>query len=221
MNSDAQTGVTALLFTGPGCPYCPGIKQALSELKQAGRLAGLEVVDAASEPERAAANGVRSVPWLNLGGLILEGAHTPGELEQWLVRLEDGTAWPAWLDEQLSTGGLARVEALVREQPDRLLDVLPLAASPDTAMATRVGIGALLEGLEGSGLAGRLVDGLGALLPTANAQVRADACYYLSLTESEQALGLLGPCTSDSDATVREIAEEGVAHLREALGAGG
>jgi thiol-disulfide isomerase/thioredoxin len=221
MSPETQQNVTppsALVFIGPGCPHCAQVLQGLQELVKEGALARLEIVNIAVDPEPAVTRGVRSVPWTRIGPFVLEGAHSPVELRNWASQTQsiDGMAW--YFDEQLKSGRLERVESMVREQPSRLEAIAKLAADTDTAMQTRVGIAALLESLEGSGLAKQLALPLSKLVQHPDARVRADACHYLSLTENSDSIAYLEPCRHDQDPVVRDIAVEGIEHLKEGLG---
>jgi thiol-disulfide isomerase/thioredoxin len=205
----------ALLLVGPGCPYCAQMLEGLGELVKEGVIGELTVVNVEREPAVAKQNGVRSVPWARVGEFVLEGAHTSGELRHWVEECVDPSGMTHYLDERLQHGGLARVELMIREKPSRLLDLVSLIENSETAIQTRVGIGALLEGLEGTGLARRLVPELARLSGHADARVRADACHYLGLTEDASAIETLTPRLKDSDDEVREIAAESIEHLRQ------
>ncbi len=204
---------SATVLIGPTCKHCEQVVEALQALIKDGSLSRIEIINAEIETELAASLGVRSVPWIRIGSFILEGSHTETELRQWAGRVAaaDGMAW--YFDEQLKDGKLAMVERLVNEEPDRIAAIIPLAADTDTAIQTRIGIGALLEGLEGSGIATSLVPELGTLTRHPNARVKADACHYLGLCENPDAIVFLKSCVDDADPTVREIAAEGIEHL--------
>lgn len=208
-----QIPPSAVVLIGPTCAHCARVMDSLQVLVKDGSLSRLEIINAEIETELAASLGVRSVPWIRIGPFVLEGSHTEAELRQWASRVfaPDGMAW--YFDEQLKDGNLATVEKMVNEEPNRLPAIIPLAADTDTAIQTRVGIGALLEGLEGSGMATMLVPDLGKLTRHPDARVRADACHYLALCENPDAVAFLEKCIKDDDPTVREIAAEGIEHL--------
>ncbi|MFV1996901.1 MAG: HEAT repeat domain-containing protein [Acidiferrobacterales bacterium] len=203
----------AVVLIGPTCVHCAQVVDSLQVLVKDGSLSRMEIINAEIETELATRLDVHSVPWIRIGPFVLEGSHTETELRQWANRVfaPDGMAW--YFDEQLKDGKLALVEKIVSEAPDRLLAIIPLASDTDTAIQTRVGIGALLEGLEGSGLATVLVPDLGKLTRHPDARVRADACHYLALCENPDAVTFLEKCLKDGDPTVREIAAEGIEHL--------
>lgn len=211
--SNSAIPPSAVVLIGPTCTHCAQVVDALQVLMKDGRLSRIEIINAEIEIELAASLGVHSVPWIKIGPFVLEGSHTETELRQWANRVAapDGMAW--YFDEQLKDGKLAIVEKIVNEEPDRLSAIIPLAADTDTAIQTRVGIGALLEGLEGTGIAKILVTDLGKLTRHPDARVRADACHYLALCENPGAVSFLENCIEDNDPTVREIAAESIEHL--------
>lgn len=204
---------SAVVLIGTTCAHCVQVVDALHELVKDGSLSRIEIINAELETELAASLGVRSVPWIRIGPFILEGSQSTAELRQWAERVAapDGMAW--YFDEQFRDGKLANVEKMVSEEPERLSAIIPLASDTDTAIQTRIGIGALLEGLEGSGIASGLVADLGKLTGHPNARVRADACHYLALCENPDAITFLEKCIEDGDPSVREIAAEGIDHL--------
>lgn len=208
-----QIPPSAIVLIGPTCAHCAQVMDSLQVLVKDGSLSRLEIVNAEIETQLAASLGVHSVPWIRIGPFVLEGSHTEAELRQWANRVSapDGMAW--YFDEQLKDGKLAVVEKMVNEEPNRLSAIIPLASDTDTAIQTRVGIGALLEGLEGSGMATTLVPDLGKLTRHPDARVRADACHYLALCENPNAVPYLEKCIKDDDPNVREIAAEGIEHL--------
>ena len=212
-NSISSTPPSAIVLIGPTCNHCTQVVDALQALMKDGSLSRIEIINAEIEVKLAASMGVHSVPWIKIGPFVLEGSHTEAELRQWANRVSapDGMAW--YFDEQLKDGKLALVEAMVNEEPDRLSAIIPLASDTDTAIQTRVGIGALLEGLEGTGMAKILVADLGKLTLHPDARVRADACHYLALCENPDAISFLESCIEDNDPTVREITAESIEHL--------
>lgn len=215
MSAEENRNPDALVLISPHCPHCAQVLKGLEALVKEGVLSRLEIVNIAADPGPASERGVRSVPWTQIGPFVLEGSHTPAELRHWAERVNepDGMAW--YFDEQLKTGGLSRVEAMIRDDPTRLDAIARLAGDTDTAMQTRVGIAALLESIEGSGLAKHLSKKLVKLTSHPDARVRADACHYLALTENEESIASLETCLEDSDTTVKEIAAESIEHLKQ------
>lgn len=211
-------GPDALLLVSPDCSHCKAMHEALDNLLASKKLASLTIVDISEQPEVAAHLGVRSVPWLRIGGFVLEGAHTPGELNKWTKASMQADGWSEYLAHLLGTGGLALAERLINEDPARLMALIPLAADTDTPMQVRVGIAAILEELRGSNKSHDLVPALADLGHSKDAKVRADACHYLALTGAAEAIPVLQKFVDDEDITVRDIAMEGVTELQELTG---
>jgi len=190
------------------------MKQALTELEHSKKIAHLEIVDITRQPEVAERLGVRSVPWLQLGELVLEGAHTPGELEKWAAVAASAQGLTEYFKESLASGQLALVERMIDRQPDRLHALLPLIADPEIEMSVRIGIAALFEAHAGSTALSKLTDDLANLCDHANATVRADACHLLIQTRSPRVAEVLSRLRDDADPQVQEIARDGLDELK-------
>lgn len=203
----------ALLFVVTECAHCPAVLQGLSGLVKEGVIGRLEVVNLATDPGRAAEYGVKTVPWLRLGPFELEGALLPGELRRWAERSGSLDGMADYFFEMLKHGRRDRVEEMARREPARLHALVRLLERPDTSMAVRLGIGAVLEELQGSGLAEVIIPGLGVLVRSGDALTRADACHFLSLIGSSAAIPFLRACLNDEDKEVREIAAESLEEL--------
>lgn len=211
-----KTTPHALLFTAPGCPHCPGVKAALERLRDEGVIGSLEVVSVAEEQARAAELGIRSVPWLRLGDFILTGAQTPQQLRQWAEKAGGGAqAMAEFLEYQLANGRLDEAEKLLRDHPEHLEALLDLLENPEAKIQVRLGVSAIIEGLEGSETLKALLPRLVAMSEHANHQLRTDACHFLGLTRSSAAKPPLRRCLADENAEVREIAADALALLRE------
>jgi thiol-disulfide isomerase/thioredoxin len=203
----------ALLLIGPGCPHCAAMLQNLVSLVKEAAIGRLEVVNVAAHPEVAADAGVRSVPWTRIGIFEFDGALALGELRAYASGESDDNLARYFLG-LLTTGRRATVEALARQRPDRLTALVRLLADPKASMAVRLGIGAVLEEFQGTGIPAAMVPGLGSLTRSGDRLTRTDACHFLGLTGSADALPYLRVCLKDDDAEVREIAREAI----EALG---
>jgi FOG: HEAT repeat len=203
----------ALLFIAPGCPHCPVVLQALSEMVKQGTIGRLEVINVAAHPEAAAEHGVRAAPWTRLGPFVLEGAQTPQELRRWLELAGKPDGITRYLEQLLRDGQLARAEQQLARHPDWLSHLLPLLTQADTPMQVRVGVGALIEGQAGSAQLQTLVPALGELSGAAEHSVRADACHYLGLSGSAEAVAFLRARLEDESSEVREIAGEALEML--------
>jgi len=197
-----------LLFTTPTCPHCPGVKRALGVLVKEALIVEPEVVDLTIHPERAQTLGVKTVPWFRIGELEFEGAMSLSELRSWAARAASASGMQDYFLEMLKSGRRAKVEQLIRRHPERAAVLGDLLLSDATSMAVRIGIGAVLEELQGSGLADAMVPQLVQILLGQVPLNRADAAHYLSLIANPAALDALRRCLDDADATVREIAQE-------------
>lgn len=205
----------ALLFTAPGCPHCPGVKAALEKLRDEGLLGKLEVVSVAEEQERAAEMGVRSVPWLKLGEFVLTGAQTPQQLRQWAEKAAGEKDIGSYLEHLLANGELAEAESLLQQQPEHVETLLPLLQKADTPIQVRLGVSAIIEGLEGSDTLKQLVPQLIAMSEHSDHQLRSDASHFLGLSHSEAAKAALLRRLEDEHQEVREIAADSLQHLQE------
>lgn len=199
---------SALLFTTPGCPHCPGVKAGLHTLLQEGAIAALDVVDASIETARAQTLGIQSVPWLMLGPLQFDGVLSLGELRTWAERARSADGIKTYFYEMLKSGKRSKVEQLIHKQPEHSALLGDLLLDPEASMAVRIGIGAVLEELQGSGLLDALVPKLAQILQDHEPRNRADAAHYLSLIANSEALAVLKKCVDDTDSAVREIALE-------------
>lgn len=203
----------ALLLLAPGCPHCPVVLEGLGMLLKEGAIGRLEAVNIAVHPDRAQELGVRSVPWVRIGEFDLDGSQTPAELRRWAELAGTPQGMPAYFLHLLKNGRRARVEKMARQAPQRLLALVALLADEEASMAVRLGIGAVLEELQGSNMASVMVPGLGELTRHADPLVRADACHYLSLAGGAEITPWLRACLDDQDAAVRETAAEILAEM--------
>lgn len=205
----------ALMLLAPGCPYCPAVLEGLSGLVKEGALGTLEVVNIAVHPVRAQELGVRTVPWVRIGEFDLDGAQTPADLRRWAELAGTPQGMSAYFLYLLKNGRRAKVEEMARQDPQRLLALVELLADDSASMAVRLGIGAVLEELQGSGIASVMVPRLGELTRHADPLIRADACHYLSLVGGEEIAPWLRACVNDPDIAVREMAAEILAEMDE------
>ena len=208
----SQNGVArapdAQLLLAAGCPHCPIVLEALSQLVKEGRIGGLQVTNVGVHPERAQALGVRSVPWTQIGPFVFEGLHTKAELQQWAERAGTAEGVAAYFEHLLAGGGLNRAIEMIRGDGAHLRALLMLLENPDTDITVRIGIGAIMEAMQGTDTLKGIVDELGRLSQSEDARVRADACYYLSLTGGEAARPFIEALLEDADKDVQEIARE-------------
>ena len=204
----------ALLLMGTHCPWCPKVLASLQELQADGTIASLETVVIEEQPELAADLGVRTVPWVRIGPFELEGMRSTAELRDWAEKAGTEHGVSDWLDELLSSGQIKKVERRIVAEPDTLATLITLFAKSDTGINTRIGISAIIEDLEGSTLLQQQFDQLAELLQHTDANIRADACHFLSLTGLPGAQPLIEPLLNDADADVRGMAKDSLEHLQ-------
>jgi hypothetical protein len=212
MNTESPTNVpNALLLVSPGCPHCAGVLQSLGHLVKEGVLGRLEVVNVAVHAEPAATLGVRSVPWIRIGELEFDEALPEGELRDWAARARSPDGMAFYFLHMLKSGRRGKVETMLRADPRRATVLVDLLRDSDTSMAVRLGIGAVLEELQGSGVTDGMISGLGALAQQGDPLTRADACHFLTLIGGPDIIPHLQACLEDEDEEVRSIAQEGLA----------
>lgn len=185
------------------------MKQVLSGFQQQHRIDGYELVDISRQPEVAEKYGVREVPWLRMGEYEFSGSHTAGELEPWLPGSKTASL-PAYFAHLLKSGNLLKVIDRVRREPECLPALITLMAEPESPIAVQLGIGAVMESLQGSEILVRQTELLAGLTTSKAPGIRADACHYLGLTASRNALSALQACLEDENSDVREIAAESI-----------
>ena len=113
----------------------------------------------------------------------------------------------------LKEGGLAQVQAAIRQKPDLLAELLPIVANPEASINVRIGASVVFEAHAGSAALRSLLPRLIELSTHADRRVRADACFYLGLSRAAQARAALEQRLDDADADVREIAGDALAEL--------
>lgn len=204
----------ALLFTAPGCPHCPGVKASLEKLQQEGLIAELETISISDDPTRAEAHDVRSVPWLKLGEFILIGAQAPQQLRQWAKRAASGN-FGDYLQNLLANGELATVENLLNQSPQHLPLLLSLLGKSDTPIQVRLGVSAIIEGLEGNAALRTILPTLIEMSRHNDHRLRSDGCYFLGLSHHSDALPALQERLNDENSEVREIAAEAIKSIQQ------
>lgn len=198
----------ALLLMTAGCPHCPAMLQSLTALLKEGAIGRLEIVNVAIHTEEAESRGVMSVPWTQLGPFELEGALGIGRLRTLAQGVDDEVVFDDWVLETLKAGKRKKVEQLVRKDPARVHTLTRLMRNPETSMAIRLGIGAVLEELHGTGLSEPLIPALGEMLGSDDRLLRADACHFLTLIGGAEIEPYMRASLTDPDAEIREMAQE-------------
>ena len=212
-----QPKPSALLLMSPQCSHCPSVMDGLIKLLKDGKLGRVEMVNLFEHPEIAQQLNVRSVPWTRIGPFEIEGAASYGELKQWAEDAADEGGMTRYYSHLLTSQQLQKVIDLIKQNPSTLLDLIILAGDLETPMAARIGVGAVLEDLAGTKLINDIVPELTRLTQSAEQQIRADACHYLSLAHSQAALDAIALLKNDPDPEVREIAMESAATLEAVL----
>ncbi len=203
----------ALLFIAPGCPHCPAVLHALSELVKESSIGKLTVVNAAVHPELAAEKGVRTAPWLRLGSFVLTGVYSADELGQWAKWAINSDGDVHYVEHLLKQGGFRQAALFIAEDTRRLKQLLAVVADPAANLEVRLGASALLESYSGKEALQKLLPDLATLARHSDHRVRADACHLLGLTGSAAARASLAACASDENQEVREIAQEALEKL--------
>lgn len=200
--------VKALLLLADGCPHCPSVLNHLCELIKKGEIGTLQIINAGVEPEQAQILGAKSVPWVRIGAYELEGQVTLGELRRWVALGDSDLGVKTYFYEMLKSGKRDKVERMVKDDPQRAALLVELLLDANASMAVRIGIGAVLEEFQGTGLTDVMIPGLGEMLQNRDRLSRADACHFLSLIGGAAVIPYLKFCLDDEDAEVREIAQE-------------
>lgn len=209
---DEERGVPdALLLITGGCPHCPAVLQALTVLLKEGAIGRLEVINVAIHTDEAESRNVQSVPWAKIGPFEVEGVVGVGKLRELAQGVNDDVVFDAWLLETLRAGKRQKFEALVLVEPHRVHALTRLMANPEASMAIRLGVGAVLEALHGRGLTESLVPALSEMLKSDDMLLRADACHFLTLIGGEGIKPIMRACQTNTNADVREIAQEWLA----------
>lgn len=214
MTASSRHAPDALLLLTSACPFCPTVLKALTELVKGGQIGRLEVINLDRHPEAAQTHKVRSVPWVRLGPYELDGLRSEAELKQWAERAGTPEGAAAYLSELLATGGLAKVTELVNQDAVHLDALALLVGDTETDLHVRLGIGALLEEMQGSPSLARLVEPLTKLAESPEARIRGDAAHFLALTRDPRVPPILERLMKDADPSVRDVATESLETLR-------
>lgn len=203
----------AILLITPECPHCPKVMESLSQLVKRGNLGRLQIINLVQHPQAADDYGSRSVPWFRIGELDFNGIHSDEELRHWAAVAQTDAGIQQYLIQQLKDGHLIQVQDKLRHQPHWLTLLISIIADLETPLQARIGVGAVFESLAGSELLQLAIPALAVLTQHADHRVRGDACYYLGITKSRDAVALLTPCLADSNVDVQEIVHEALAML--------
>ncbi len=206
----------AKLLITPACQYCNSMMSLLSELLKEGRIARLLIINIAEQPDEAAKHNVRSVPWLKLGEFEMAGALTRAELEHAIDMAISEDGRQRFLFDRLKNGQLDEVVTLIERDKNQLTDLVVLLKGKDVPMTVRIGVSAVLEGLQASpSVLTNILPDLLELSESSDETMRADACHFLSLEGGEAAKKRLQECIKDNSAMVRDVAEESLEEMAE------
>ncbi len=209
----ARSAPDALLLIAPGCAHCPSVLQELSALVKEGKLGRLEVVNIVEHPEVAQQVGTRSVPWTRIGPFELEGNQSQGELERWTGHAANDTGVADYFSHLLETQRPHRVTEMVHAEPQQLDSLLALLESEELPMAARIGIGVVMEELQGEPILLHALPTLLRLSESQHANLRADAAHYLGLCGTNAARPRLQELLDDEHPDVREIAADSLQEI--------
>lgn len=207
----------ALLLLASQCPHCPTVLAGLCELVKQGVIGRLEAVNIEARPDVARERGVRSVPWLKIGEFELQGLYSLAELRQWARRAGSQAGMAEYYADLLKQGQLSSVISAVAQQPGRLTTLLLLARDPDIELTVRVGVSAVMEEFAGTQTLRSVLPALIDLASDEDPRVRADACHFLALTRSGEALAALQALTRDPERAVQHVASDSLEELRASL----
>ncbi|MCO5760812.1 MAG: HEAT repeat domain-containing protein [Chromatiaceae bacterium] len=211
MNADRVPSARLLIATG--CAHCATAIEGLTRLVKTGQIDRLEIINLLVTAGKAPKMDRRTLPQIELGPFRFEGALSTGELAEWAKAAASGGGWPAYLAYLLDHRRFEEAKVLIEAHPERLAGLLGLLAEPDTPLATRIGIGALMEDLAGRPLARAAIPTLETLTLSCQPQTRADACHYLGLIGDPTVIPCVRRLLDDDDDEVSEIAAETLALL--------
>ncbi len=207
------TGLEVLV--APGCPHCPRAVHAALALAVHSPLVEVEVVDVTALPERAERHGVSSVPATVLDHrLVLTGVHPTGALASHLAARDTLEFTAAVLDSLAERG--RREEAagfLATLEGATALPRCWAEAGLERRMVLLLAARAAL--VHDPGALDTAVDGLLPLLRSPEVALRGDTADLLADIGHPAALPALEDLLADSDADVREAADDALAAIRD------
>jgi hypothetical protein len=213
MNSQKTTPPSALLIISPGCPHCAPVLDALATMTKDGIVGSLEIINVSWHPERAQELGVTSAPWCRIGIFEFAGRYSEEELRTWARLATTKTGVSDYFVHLLKTREMHKLIKTIKQHSNTLNDLLRLLEQLDVPMDVRIGVGAAIEELQEQNLLVPAIPKLIELTLSNHPQIRADACHYLGLTGSTDAIPAVQGLLLDEDSEVKEIAAETMAFL--------
>jgi len=206
--------IEAKLLIAPGCQYCTTMMDLLGTLLKEGRISSLLMINIAVQPDVAVEHNVRSVPWLKIGKMEFSGVQTRVDLERALDRVVRDDGLQQYFFDRLKEGRLDEIISQVDQDKTLLPDLIALLKGEEVPMAVRIGVSAILEGFQKSpSVLKKILPQLLELSRSSDETVRADACHFLSLESSDEAIARIQECTRDDSTMVREVAEEALQEM--------
>ena len=213
--SGNKSAPAVLMLMGTHCAFCGPMKKILTELKEEGYIAELQLINIEDNPEYAEQLGVRSVPWLRMGPFELQGVRSKKEMLMWLQRASSVEGMSDYLEEVLSEGKIESANKLIERHPQALNNIIDLMADPEAKINVRLGVGVIIEEMAESDMFKKVIPRLIEYLSDHDARIRGDACHYLSLTKDQTVIPIIEELLSDESEEVREIAQDSLDDLRD------
>ena len=129
---------------------------------------------------------------------------------QWLIHEHNLSSY---YNSLLLSAQASKVSELILKNPASFAALIELLTTKGKPLSTRMGIGVVMEELAGTAVLKEHAPLLMPLTKAPDPRLRADACYYLELSQSPAALDSVTACLNDSDPSVREVAADAVASL--------
>jgi len=197
-----------LMLIATGCSHCPAVLNSLTELLKSGDISRLEVINISQQPEIAQQYNTRSVPWVKIGDIELNGAQSLAELKQAIEQSSSSKGLHGHYDQLLNNGQLQQVIEHIQKEPSRLAVLTDLMRENEIKISVQIGIGAVMEEFAESKALIDLIPVLTELVSNPLARVRNDACFYLSLTAAPEVKQTITALLNDSDKEVQETAKD-------------
>ena len=210
-----KTPPDAVMLLGTSCPHCPGVLKHLSQLIKSGELGRLQVINLEQHPEEAQEYKVRTVPWVKIGKYELSGAQDLSALQQRIEWTNNDSALTGKLDYWLSEAQVDKAIEHIKTEPDSISNIIELLGDPATVLSTRIGIGVIMEELEGTPMIKQLIPDLARLASHEDPRIRSDSLHYLALTQSKQAIPILKQHINDEDPEVSEVVTDSLEALND------